>query len=269
MRTLPIALIVSCCCTFAPVVSGQQATLSLDAVLAKVRANVTAYRTQVPDFSCDELVNSRRLSGGKVKDEMKIESSFRMTRQGQDGALRETRIKNLVDGNIPKDQKVNPPFSFYGGFADVLGFTDNKCADFRFADQPVNGNVIVILATPKPGITGQPSCHAKGWQRKAFIDPVSFQVLRLEDSQEDIAVGFASSLPFMPVPSGHNNFRLTVDYAPVNIGGGTFWLPRTVTASIADKKRPVSLEYEAHYANYRKFAVTSTIVPTSVDASPK
>src|ERR1039458_9554742 len=128
----------------------QQNALTIEDVLTRVRANVTEYKTSIPSFISDESVQSQRFDGDKLKDEMKVESSFEMVRDGSGSGLREARIKNLVNGLAPKNQKVTPPFTFRGGFADVIRFTEDKCADYRFAEAPSDGNPIVVLGSSKP-----------------------------------------------------------------------------------------------------------------------
>lgn len=249
--------------------------LTVDAVLARVRANVTAYTASIPNFICDESVDSRRTGGSKVKDEMKIQSSFSLVRSSDGKDLRETRVKNLVNGSKPKNQKVSLPYSFTGGFANVIEFVNDKCASFAFAQNALpNGNgPILIAAEPKPASPDLPAyCAREGKQSaqtKAVIDPKSFQILHLESSAQDISFGLASHVPFVPVPSTHNVFAWAVDYAPVTLGGKTFWLPQTVTSTVTDKNKPITLEYEAHYTNYHRFAATTTILPDVKEVSPQ
>jgi hypothetical protein len=242
--------------------SAQQKALTMDDVLTHVREHVTEFRTSIPSFISDESVLSQRFVGDKLKDEMKVESSFEMVRDGSGGGLHETRTFKLVNGSAPKNQKVEPPFTFRGGFADVIRFTDNKCADYRFADAPSDGSPIVVLSSNKPLSSDRPAdCTAQISEFKAFIDPKTFQVLRLERTVQDIATGFAGHVPFVPMPSSHNVLTLSVDYTPIELGGKTFWLTKTVIVDLKDKNKPIRLHYEAHYTSYHRFAATSTILP--------
>ena len=241
--------------------SAQQNDLTVDIVLARVREHVAEYRTLIPSFITDESVLSQRFDGEKLKDEMKVESSFEVVRQGPGDNLRETRIKNLVNGRAPKNQKVTPPFTFHGGFADVIRFTEDKCANYRFAEAPSDGNPIVVLGSSKPSSSDRPAaCTAQIYDFKAFIDPKTFHVLRLERTIQDLATGIIGHVPFVPMPSSHNLLIFSVDYMPVELGGKTFWLTRTVTADLKDKNKPIRLHYEAHYTNYHRFAATTTIL---------
>jgi hypothetical protein len=241
----------------------QQNALTIEDVLTRVRANVTEYKTSIPSFISDESVLSQRFDGEKLKDEMKVESSFEMVRGGSGSDLRETRIKNLVNGRAPKNQKVTPPFSFIGGFADVIAFTENKCADYHFAEAPSIGNPIVVLVSGKlPSGNRLSTCSSQIYDLKAFIDPQTFQVLRLEEAVQDTKmVGIVGHLPFVAVLSNHNVMSFSVDYTPVELGGKTFWLTKTVTADLKDKNKPIRLHYEAHYTNYHRFTATVKILP--------
>jgi hypothetical protein len=247
----------------------QQTTPTVDDVLTRVRANVTEYQTSIPSFVSDESVLSQRFDGEKLKVEMKIESSFEMVRSTSGSDLRETRIMNLVNGRVPKSQKVSPPFGFNGGYDNVIGFTVNKCVDYRFAEAPSAGNPIVIQVSRKPRSSDRPSdCASQSYDRKAFIDPKTFQVFRIEETIQDVGTGIGGHLPFVPMPSSHNVLSFSVDYMPVELGGKTFWLTKAVTCDLKDKNRPIHLHYEAHYANYHRFASTAKILPTESGEPP-
>jgi hypothetical protein len=253
--------------TLATTAAGAQASaLTVDDVLARVRANVSEFKSSVPSFICDESVISQRLGDGKVKDEMKIESSFEMARKPSSGDLVENRIKNRVNGKAPKSQKVVPPFYFIGGFANVVGFTLDKCFSYRFAEPPADSRPIVIAVTPKPQSADPSStCIRQDYDRKAVIDPGTFQITRIEETVRNVSTGIAGHVPFVPVPSSHNVLTFAIDYAPLELGGRTFWVTKTVTADLEDKNKPLRLHYEAHYTNYHRFAGTSTILAGEAD----
>jgi hypothetical protein len=247
----------------------QQTTPAVDDVLTRVRANVAEYQTSIPSFISDESVRSQRFDGEKLKDEMKIESSFEMVRSASGSDLRETRIKNLVNGSVPKSQKVSPPFVFNGGYANVIAFTIDKCVDYRFAEAPGASSPIVIEIIRKQSSSDRPAkCLSQSYDRKAFIDPKTFQVFRIEESVQDLGTGIGGHLFFVPMPSSHNVLSFSVDYMPVELGGKTFWLTKTVTADWKDKSKPIHLHYEAHYANYHRFASTAKILPAELGEPP-
>jgi hypothetical protein len=250
--------------------SAQQNALTMDDVLTRVREHVAEFRTSIPSFISDESVLSQRFDGDKLKDQMKVESSFEMVRDSSSSGLRETRIKNLVNGLAPKNQKVTPPFTFRGGFADVIRFTEDKCADYRFAEAPSDGNPIIVLASSKPSSSDHPAaCTDQIYASKAFIDPKTFHVLRLERTIQDLATGIKGHVPFVPVPSSHNVLTFSVDYTPIELGGKTFWLTKTVIVDLKDKNKPLRLHYEAHYTNYHRFAATAAVLTDEIGDAQK
>lgn len=247
--------------------------LTVDGVLARVRANAEAYRASIPNFICDESVDSFRTSGGKVKDEMKVQSSFSLVRSSNGKDPKETRVQNLVNGKKPKSQKFAPPYFFVGGYANVIGFVNDKCSSFVFAPDalPDGKGPIVLLTEPKPDSPDLPAYCSRERKlqarTKAVIDPKSFQVVHLEQTLQDVSFGLASHLPFVPAPSTHNVFFWSVDFAPISLGDKSFWLPQTVTSSVKDKNKPLTLEYVAHYSHYHRFAATITILPGAQEVS--
>lgn len=244
--------------------AAQQPVPTVDAVLARVRANISEYRTSIPNLSADESVDSQRLGGGKIKEETKVQSSFRITRSS-DGNLHETRIKNTVDGKPAKSQKVSLPFSYNGGFAEVIGFLQSDCFQYRLGDsEPANPGTIVLLFAMRPISIGNPKCKIdKSFRGKVLVDAQSFQVSHFEDQMEDVAVGWMANIPFVPIPSKHNIWIDTVDYAPITLGDKVFWLPKRVVSTITDKSKPLSLRYQADYSNYHRFTSTITIGPAT------
>lgn len=252
----------------------QQTVLNVDAALARVRENIAEFKKSVPGFVSDESMLSQRFVNNKLKWEVKTESSFEVKRRGT-GEMHETRTIKLawVDGKADKSKKVELPYIYIGGFADALGFVDSKCLSYSLGETPGADNTLVILGTPKPASNDRPAecSYSPNFSMKAFVDPQSFQILRLETTHQDTVVnreGIMTHLPFVAyVTSGDNVSTFVAEYAPVELGGKSYWLPKTVTQEFKDKddrKNPVHLHYEAHYANYHKFAVSSTILPGEV-----
>jgi hypothetical protein len=243
----------------------QQTALTVDAVLTRVRENVAEFQKSIPGFACDESVLSQHLEGNKVKDEMSADSSFEMKPIGADGRLRESRHVKLVDGKVPKDpQKVSLPYTYSGGYADVIHFSESQCDDFHLQASTNVSTPIILVSSPKPASASQPThCASLAHSIKATIDPQTFQVLRLETITQDITVDLGFRGHFIAFPTSRNNVLATsIDYAPVELGGKTYWLTKTVVNDFTDKTKPVHLHFEAHYSNYHRFAATSTIQPS-------
>ena len=245
------------------VLHAQEAPPTVDEALANVRANITAYRASIPNFSCDESVVSQHLDGTKVKEEMKIESSFRTTRAA-DHVLQENRIRKLVDGRPVQDQKASPPYNFQGGFANVLSGLNSRCNDFSFKPSgPFRADgKIVLVGISKVLSNPAIKCDGQRSETEALIDPETFQVLRLETTIQDVhlSMGTMAHL-FLKMPSDHNVMKNTVTYAPTTLGDQTFWLPTVVESTLSDTTKPINLRYRASYSNYHRYTATSTIVP--------
>jgi hypothetical protein len=252
------------------VLSAQQPSLPVDTILARLRANITDYRTSVPNFSCDEFVDSVRLDDGKIQDETKVQSSFRITRT-TGGNLQETRIKNTVDGKPTKSQKVSLPFTFNGGFADMLQFLGSDCFEYRLGDPiPTDTSQVVLLFSMKPTFVGSPRCGLNKSERgTVVIDPDSFHVVQFTYQVEDIDLGWLAKIPFVAGPSKHNILIVTVGFAPVSLGDKVFWLPRQVASSLTAKTKPIGFRYQANYSNYHRFTSSVTIGAASPTSAPE
>ena len=250
----------------------QQSRLTADGVLARIQEHLAQYRTSVPNFVSDESIVSQRFVNDKLKDEVKIESSFEMKRKSGGEDVHETHIAKLVNGKIPKSQKTAMPYSFSGGVALQMALNStNKCFSFHRSDVPSAGNIIVIQSSPKPSASEGPSdcpSPSSNYSITANIDPQTFQVSRVEITHDtEINLGRIGHLRFIPSHRSDNqNIVITdVDYGPVELGEKIYWLTKSVTSELRDnddRKNPVHLHYEAHYSNYHKFASTVTILPT-------
>jgi|ERR1017187_1094807 hypothetical protein len=256
----------------------QQSTLTVDAVLSRVQEHLVEYKTSVPSFVSDESRLSQRFVNEKLKDEVKIESSFEVKRRGAGEDMRETRTAKLVNGKVAKSQKISMPYFVNGGVGlqtslqtNLQTNLANRCFDFHFADVPSTGNIIVIQSSPKPASSDHPSdcpSPSSNYSIKANIDPQTFQVSRIETTFDTkVNLGKVGHPALVPSHRSDNNntMIIDVDYAPVELGTKkTYWLTKTVTSEWKDnddRKNPVHLHYEAHYSNYHKFTSTVTILP--------
>jgi uncharacterized protein (TIGR03435 family) len=242
----------------------QQSTLTVDAVLARVREHIAEYKTTVPNFISDESVLSQRSINGKLKDQTKLESSFEVQHKDGSGNLGETRTVRLVDGRpLKKNRGFVLPYRYTGAVSDAFWFFEDKCTAFRFAEEPGEGNPIVIETSRKP-VSGDCPLISQTTVVKAFIDPENFQVTRLVQTVQDMKWTGPPNFAHL-FPSDHNVMTALVDYTPVELGGKTYWLTKTVTDDNSDEpgiKKPVHLHYEAHYSNYHKYASTMKILPS-------
>jgi hypothetical protein len=177
-RAVLSLLIVSISC------QAQPSKLTADAVLARVQEHLAEYRTSVPSFVSDESRISQRFVNDKLKDEVKIESSFEVKRKGAGEDLLETHTAKLVNGKIPKSQKISMPYFVDGGVLLQMALnSSNKCFDFHLSNAPGTGNSIVIESSPKAASSERQSdcpSPSSNYSMTANIDPQTFQVSRVE-----------------------------------------------------------------------------------------
>ena len=244
--------------------SPSQSVPKLDQVLPRVRDHVKEFALSLPDFICDEKITSRELMGGKTLHETAIDSTFRGTQNidrnpdGKGPPFTEWRDIQTIDGRpAPKGQQLTGPFLFGGGFSSILDeiFSLKNSPYFNYkvigTEKVDERATVVIRFETKKGQEALLHRELFGSQYllkgsgKAWIDLASMNVLRLELQYLD-----------PPVPEGV--LSVVVEYAPVEIHGKAFWMPRTVTAeqTVPNPKMPVGGQYIAEYSNYQEFHVS-------------
>jgi hypothetical protein len=243
--------------------SRSQALPKLDQILPRVQDHVKEFELSLPDFICDEKITSRELMGGKTIHETDIDSTFRGTqnKDEKDKPFTEWRDIQTIDGRpAPKGQQLTGPFFFGGGFSSTLDaiFSLKNAQYFNYkviGTERVDAKpTVVIRFETKKGQSAL--LHREMWGSqyilkgigKAWIDLSSMNVLRLE-------------LQYLDPPAPEGVLSVAIDYAPVEINGKTFWMPRTVTAeqTVPNPKMPVGGQYVAEYSNYHEFKVSVKI----------
>ena len=231
--------------------------LTIETVLPPVQGNVDAFVKSLPDFVCTERVFSTTTKNGKLEHELRMESQFRGRQVRRVGfSFVESRVPVTIDGRPAlKGEKPSAGDTFAGGFSSVLdaSFSSEyaRFQTYRLAGKEmVDGReMLVIEFATLPDETAL----AFGWEGKrivtkdrgkGWIDPATMRVLRVERTY--------SGLPAKAV------LTFTVDYAPVQIGGKEYLMPKTVRAVMDRKSEHVV--YVAEYSGYKKFEVTSGIV---------
>jgi hypothetical protein len=245
-------------------------TPTLEEILERLETNLNHYDAGVPSFFCDERVLSR-VEPGLPGENTVTDSVFHLKRTlGADHttALVESREIKSVDGKPANSQKMDGPTLLSGVFEGALAVVSpSQTACMNYTLQRINRDrttepYIVRFATVlTPENTA--SCllqeNSKG---RIFIDPASMQITHLEltTPHHTIIRGdvFTSRVVGERV--------LTVDYAPVEFGGESFWMPSLITSrdtSGSGTFHMVVWSYRATYRNYHKLEVTSRILPGS------
>jgi hypothetical protein len=99
------------------------------------------------------------------------------------------------------------------------------------------------------------------------IDPVSMQITRMELTTPHHTI-FRGTWFEAPVTG---EWTLAIDYAPVVLGGETFWMPSTITSRAINGRgsfHSTVWTFEATYSNYHRLEVNSRILPGSEAAAP-
>ena len=188
---------------------------------------------------------------------------------GKTADLVESReIKYVNRHAAAKDQSLTGPAILIGAFSrapNVLSPQLKDCYDYRLLPNMrhnpevtmlfLHADVLVLEYALKSPLPAAAQCPVREQTRgRAFIDPSSMQIVRLEQQRprhdED------SRLPVA--------WSWSIDYARVIMDGKPFWLPKTISskASSLDGGR-FKWSFLATYSNYHLMTVTSTILPAS------
>lgn len=251
----------------------QKTAPTADSVLARLQANIANYDESVPDFSCEEHIASQEIRKGKVVGNAQVVSAFYVIRSkpgSSQGPFEESRTIQTVNGLPSKKQSLKLPYRFNGGYANALDLVSAKnmgCYNDTLIDKPDSAGhpMMVLEITPKPNKDTNADCrmaNQRGFTR-ARVDPDTMQILQLENSADDPHLKIP--LPFTPsfLFSRHDRYDLSVDYAKVNLGAQSFWLPQTIQSTITDTEAPDSLVYKATYSNCHRFLHPSKAVAVS------
>jgi hypothetical protein len=119
----------------------------------------------------------------------------------------------------------------------------------------LHADVLVLEYALKSPLPADAQCPVREQTMgRAFIDPFSMQIVRLEQQRPRHDEG--SGLPVA--------WSWSINYARVMMGGKPFWLPKTISskASSLDGGR-FKWSFLATYSNYHLMTVTSTILPAT------
>lgn len=249
-------------------------TPTLGEILQRLQANVDQYNASVPSFFCDEHVVSTIVPDPTNASSV-TDATFRLKRVPKPGAegktiLEESHEVKMVNGRPATGDTVGGPGFLRGAFSNGLALVSaNQQACMRYTLRPIRENntsdpTIIQFAS----VPARNRPHACGMQEdvsgRVLIDPETMQVTHMEFTAPRHFIGTAAS-PF----SGYDaspivgRWDVTVEYAPVLLGGKNFWLPTKISDRMRSSLVPNRWSYDATYSNYHKLEVTSRIVPDS------
>ena len=241
------------------VLAAQTTPLTVKEILARVQTNTGQFERSLPDFVCDEKIDSQTIAHGVLAREAIAESHFTgLQKQNRRMTFTESREFVTINGKpAGKGQPLRGVFLFGGGFSSLLDQTFSaKFApvhDYRITgEERFNDRAaLVIEFATKPDqkllqAAWKGTAMIQRDTGKAWIDLETLQVLRIERR-------------FLNLPREWTGLVATVDYGPVSIDEKPFWMPLRVKADQTTKRGPEEV-YTAEYRNYRKFDVASGIV---------
>ncbi len=240
---------------------------SLGEVLQRLEANLNHYDAGVPSLFCDENVVSSKVEPHERDRDTVTESVFRLKRTAQADhttALVESREIKSVDGRAPKSGEMDGPALlsgiFEGGLA-VVSVGQTSCMNYRLerVNRKKPGEPYVVrfatVLTPRNTAGCFLQEESKG---RVLIDPASMQVKRLEITTPHHLIEDEDYYSSRVV----GRRELTVEYAPVLMGGETFWMPSAIgmqTTRGEGFDRTV-WSFDARYRNYHRLEVKSKIL---------
>jgi len=251
-------------------------TPTLEEILDRLEANLNYYDARLPNLFCDEHVVSSQVEPGMRDLNTTTDSVFRLKRApGPDHtvSLAESREIQYVDGKPATSQPAHEPIILSGAFEGGLAVVSrNQTACMSYSLQRVNRErpsepYIVRFAT---ALTAQNSAGCllqENSRGRVFIDPASLQITRLELTTPRHVI--IPGTPFISPIKGKRD--LSIDYAPVVLGGETFWMPSAITmrnVSGSGTFHMMVWSYKATYRNYHLLEVTSRILPGSKAPAP-
>jgi hypothetical protein len=254
-----------------------------DALLLRVWTNFKGYLSSIPNVFADEhVVSSVTTAHSSVSrnpnsemvstTDTTVDSIFRLKRFSADGKtadLIESREIKAVN-HLPavKDQSLIGPAILTGAFSrapNVLAPEFKDCYDYRLLPNKRHNPDVAVLflradvlvleyALKSPPPAGVQCPVREETRGRAFIDPTSMQIVRLEQQRphHDEGSGLAVA------------WSWSIDYAHVMMDGKQFWLPKIISskASSLDGGR-YRWSFLATYGNYHLTTATSTILPAA------
>lgn len=252
---------------WSPVHAQQPKAPALDEILKRLEANLNHYDKGLPSLFCDEHVVSRIEPSAGNRD-IVTDSVFRLKRtpnSNHTATLVESREIKTVNGKPPKSQSMKGPSLLTGAFEGGLAVVSvNQKVCMRYELERINSKrpdepYVVRFATALTPENRADCLLQEKSKGRVLIDPASMQITHLEltTPKHVIIPGNAYAKPVI------GERKLTVDYAPVELGGETFWLPSMISsqdAGDAQTFHSTTWSYEATYRNYHRLEVTSHIL---------
>lgn len=250
-------------------------TVTLNEILDRMEANLDNHDAHLPSLFCDEHVISSRFEYGSPDQTTVTDSVFRLKRTRKSDhttTFVESREIRRLDGKPATSQHIDGPALLSGAFEGGLAVVSrDQAACMNYTLQPIDSSSrtehYTLRFATALGPRNSASCFLQEESKgRALIDPASMQVTHLEITTPRHVI--VKRKPFTSDITG--NRTLTIDYAPVLLGGETFWMPSAITMRTTSGfgfHRTVWL-FRAAYRNYHRLEVTSRILPSNEIPKP-
>jgi hypothetical protein len=253
---------------------------TLDDILLGLESNLHHYDTTIPSFFCDEHVVSQMFPAPTSQNTV-TNSVFHLKRSvNADNtiSLDESREIKTVNGHPATSQDINGPSVLSGVFEGGLALVSlNQKACMRYTLEHIRPNrpqapYIIRFATVDATQRTDNCLLQEQGKGRVLIDPSTLQITRMELTvpRHTIDPGHRTSGGY-EFPATIGEWVLSVDYAPVQLSGQTFWMPATITSHTStgtNTFKPTFWSFVATYRNYHKLEVTSRIVPADGSTNP-
>jgi hypothetical protein len=272
---LAIALLLGVVCIVGPATAQQTEPPTLDDLLVQLENNLHHYDTAIPSFLCDEHVVSQLLPSRRDQDTV-TDSVFRLKRTVHPNHtinLDESREVKTVNGHPAAGEDLSGPSvlsgAFSGGLA-IVSLTQKTCMSYKLQPikprHPRDPYIIEFVTVANPENLSDCLLRENGSGR-VLIDRTTMQIKRMELNAPNHILTFAGTTPDgRPISPVVGPWAVSVDYAPILLGGRTFWMPSTITSKMT--AIPTVWSFKARYSNYHKLEVTSRIVPSTEETAP-
>lgn len=240
--------------------------VSLREILIQMQANLSDYLHNVPNFFCEEHVDSRLQQDGAAEMKTVTDSTFRLRRSttaAGDWQFTESREIKTINKHAATGENIHGPAIFSGAFTNAAAIVSLElahCYDYTLMPDARLGKLPVLLvefSTPETSLTDKSCPSTERESGRAWIDPINFHLLRVE-----------ARIPNHEAVDGILAlWTWEIEYAPVSFDSRQFWMPKTIASKAASNDNRAVWSFTASYRNYHKLTVTSHII-TDVDGTP-
>jgi len=249
-------------------------TPTLEAILERLQQNLDRYDATIPSFFCDEHVVSSIGDPYRLLVSLTVtDSNFRLKRvPNPDGTitLQESHEVKTVNGRPATGDSVNGPAYLSGAFSNglaLVSLSQKACMTYSLAPiKPVDTRKPIIVQFASVDASERPTdcLMQEDIGGRVSIDPATMQIRRMEFHAPNHVIGPESKTSNgVRTPPVVGTWDVTVEYAPVLLGGKSFWLPTKTSETMIDRTRKNEWSYDAAYRNYHKLEATSRILPDS------